>query len=849
MDENFLKNKNPENTALKPIPPTEGLSNSPQRKRSVKTLKQNPAISSSVNQLSTTAEDAPTMSNNNVKIEDKSRSSEIINQKGTSNTLQTLHGIDTKVTTTSSNSIQQPSDLSWFTERGIPIPKAQSGNLSPTKSNVAIDKKAYSAKIQEASSALKYTQSTASAKPQSSISQQQPNSNPTNSVSPTTVQNPISAMVPNSISPTAVTTPVFATAGTNSISATPTQNLPTQLQTPPQSNSQSATPLQNANSLTSPTLNSVSPTTNQIVKPTPAAAAFVIVKITITSVGVQKALRCNVNDTIWVLKKQFLEKVGNEVADLLNHGLFLPGVQGKQGKFLEEKRDILSYNFENNTLLELIPKSRQNAPLILDVGESEPGSPSANSKKKQKRFVEDVQKSAIEKAKEKVSKGLDPNFLAESSEETPLSIAVINNDKDMINLLVEAGAFLDYRVGSKDTWKTPLHIAAQQNRPLALQCLLSFGAWANAVDILGLTPLSYATSSDSAECVHRLLLAKAETEIFDENKKGPLHQACLNNNEYVTWLLIDFGANINALNISGNTPLHVAATRNARNCAKWLLIRGCNRELLNKSGQNASQAALMSGNAELSELIKNFKDEDIVPMPPKPVYRENAEYPFTCIPPYISKDTTTSGGNANRPSTLKHSDSTGSLSSVFLQNLELTPLNRRSFNGNHTRSASDPTHRVSMGFSKAKFEIKEAGDFMISEVFEGNLETRSNHESVQSLPSNKASKIVKKAKEYYPPPPFEPQPENETQSEEKCNLDTEKAILTLKNGLEVVMNNLGSLSTSCNHLDIEGLLSGISTVEVGYKTVNQKYIEAENQLKSLQMEREQLKCELLKLKS
>lgn len=252
------------------------------------------------------------------------------------------------------------------------------------------------------------------------------------------------------------------------------------------------------------------------------------------------------------------------------------------------------------------------------MSSDEPGSPSANSKKKQKSLILEIQKQNVEKAREKLSKGLDPNFWTETEGirslkiETPLSFAVMNNDKDMISLLIEAGAFLDYRVGSKDGWKTPLHIAALHNKALALQTLISFGAWVNAVDLVGLTPLSYAITGDNAECAHRLLLAKADPEVhYDENKKSMLHQACINNNEYTVGLLTDFGADINCQNQLGNTPLHLAATRNAKGCVRWLLMRGANTEILNKYGQTAAAAASVSGKEEMAEMIKNFKLEHI----------------------------------------------------------------------------------------------------------------------------------------------------------------------------------------------------------------------------------------------
>lgn len=107
---------------------------------------------------------------------------------------------------------------------------------------------------------------------------------------------------------------------------------------------------------------------------------------------------------------------------------------------------------------------------MMSVPDTTPSAKDSSRKRLQKKFIEDVRKGDIKAVKEKAYKGIDPNFWSEN-EETPLTVAVLNNDKEMIEMLIEIGAFLDYRVGGKDTWKTPLHIAAMHNKPTALQVL------------------------------------------------------------------------------------------------------------------------------------------------------------------------------------------------------------------------------------------------------------------------------------------------------------------------------------------------------------------------------------------
>ncbi|TPX49973.1 hypothetical protein SeMB42_g00571 [Synchytrium endobioticum] len=351
------------------------------------------------------------------------------------------------------------------------------------------------------------------------------------------------------------------------------------------------------------------------------AAQQLVLRVSYPALKLQKAIRVATGDLVWTVMKQAVDKGAQDVKDSLNYGIFLPGINGKPGMFLDDKREIGSYSIENNTNLEFLPKTRTMLP-----GMTESEFRNANSKKELKKFIEDIKSSNLEKVKERLNKGLDPNFRTET-QETPLSIAITNNEKGIVAMLIENGAFLDYRIG--DLWKTPLHLIAENNKSALLQALISYGAWTNATDSLGLTPLYYAATAGHIDIVIKLLSSKANPEVYDDHGKGPLHQACLNNHDIIASLLLDSAANMNASNEAGNTPLHVAATRNAIECAKWLLMRGCDREKSNKSGQTPAQAALFAGNSEIAELIKNFKASDIVPPPPKVRVEDEADMPMS----------------------------------------------------------------------------------------------------------------------------------------------------------------------------------------------------------------------------
>ena len=50
-----------------------------------------------------------------------------------------------------------------------------------------------------------------------------------------------------------------------------------------------------------------------------------------------------------------------------------------------------------------------------------------------------------------------------------------------------------------------------------------------------------------------------------------------------------YGAELNARNASGNTPLHVCAVNNQESCARTLLFRGADKNALNFAGQTPYQ--------------------------------------------------------------------------------------------------------------------------------------------------------------------------------------------------------------------------------------------------------------------
>lgn len=162
--------------------------------------------------------------------------------------------------------------------------------------------------------------------------------------------------------------------------------------------------------------------------------------------------------------------------------------------------------------------------------------------------------------------------------ETPLSIAIANDNKKVIDYLLENGADvspeineisplftaiksnnietaerlitqgIDIHQTDPENDKTALHYGVESGNNLLVGALLSKGADPNARDRDGATPLHYAASGPPEIC-EMLLKNKAEVNIAiasgEYQGQTPLQIAILNNNIQNTSLLIKHGADVN----------------------------------------------------------------------------------------------------------------------------------------------------------------------------------------------------------------------------------------------------------------------------------------------------------------
>lgn len=104
----------------------------------------------------------------------------------------------------------------------------------------------------------------------------------------------------------------------------------------------------------------------------------------------------------------------------------------------------------------------------------------------------------------------------------------------------------------------------------------------------------------------------------------------MNNYDCIVALLIDFGANMDQVNVGGNTPLHVAASRSCKESTKWLLLRGADTEKLNKSGKRPYECAVQAACVEICDIMEKFTPENIGM---KDIYLIYLTFPFISVMP------------------------------------------------------------------------------------------------------------------------------------------------------------------------------------------------------------------------
>ncbi|TYZ61657.1 hypothetical protein PybrP1_010656 [[Pythium] brassicae (nom. inval.)] len=195
---------------------------------------------------------------------------------------------------------------------------------------------------------------------------------------------------------------------------------------------------------------------------------------------------------------------------------------------------------------------------------------------------------------------------------TAVVAAIMKGHRDVVELLLDAGA----EVGALKTpdRNSPLHEAAFRDEPEIIRVLLakiqlkgnqSVSALVDLQNQFGNTPLHIAARTGSVGCVTRLLEADAKVSLTNVNGSGPLHHACYceRPNLAVVKLLVAAGADVNARDEQGCSPIIIAAKKNQTDVIDFLRSHGADAKLKNAFGEDALHFATLRENANAIELL------------------------------------------------------------------------------------------------------------------------------------------------------------------------------------------------------------------------------------------------------
>ncbi|KAJ8675521.1 hypothetical protein QAD02_011307 [Eretmocerus hayati] len=199
---------------------------------------------------------------------------------------------------------------------------------------------------------------------------------------------------------------------------------------------------------------------------------------------------------------------------------------------------------------------------------------------------------------------------------TPLHLAVMSRNADIVKILLDKGADMNARIWSGETpltlaaktqntiiidlllghdsvhnlWDyngfTHLHIACMRNNTNVVRKLLLLDRQRKIneaieeshVDWVGYTPLHFAVHFEGEETVELLLKCGAKITLDDGNYRSPLHLAHLHRNEKIIDLLLEAHKYVfqNPTTEEGLSHFHIACTRNNTSVVEHFLKMGVN---------------------------------------------------------------------------------------------------------------------------------------------------------------------------------------------------------------------------------------------------------------------------------
>lgn len=152
--------------------------------------------------------------------------------------------------------------------------------------------------------------------------------------------------------------------------------------------------------------------------------------------------------------------------------------------------------------------------------------------------------------------GADMNKISSINNATPVFVACLRGNAEMVQLVIELGGEPNVRT-NEDV--TPIQAAAQEGYADVVRTLVENGADINSPTDKGETPLYIAAQLNRLEVIHTLVELGADVNVLTNNLCTPVQAAAQSGHVDVIRALVLLGADVNMATNNGRTPVYSAA--------------------------------------------------------------------------------------------------------------------------------------------------------------------------------------------------------------------------------------------------------------------------------------------------
>ena len=188
------------------------------------------------------------------------------------------------------------------------------------------------------------------------------------------------------------------------------------------------------------------------------------------------------------------------------------------------------------------------------------------------------------------------------SAENPFIRAAQDDDLEALTALI-AGMDVNLRDSRSNT--TALEHAVRNANREMVQLLLAAGATVNLKNASGETVLMMFDSDATNDLVWDLINAGATVNQKDDAGNTPLMQAATANNLEALKILLDAGAEVDTKNKQGRTALMLAASEGYVNMVRTLVLAGADINAIDEDGMNALAHAVSNDHLPIVRFLKS----------------------------------------------------------------------------------------------------------------------------------------------------------------------------------------------------------------------------------------------------